>query len=302
MRNALRFSVLLGIWLCSEPAHADAPATAKTSAPPGSGREAPHATNETAPSDPVAELYNKAQNRYLEGDVEAALHLMEQCYELSHRPNLLYNLAQIYRELGQCEPALKNYEQYLKESPNGERRDAAEQYVKELVKQCPPKESNTGSAPTTPLAPSQTNQVSAPAAPTVRVVPMQVTSGDRTGYWTPMRQGGWTLTAIGVAAAVGSVYFAVQAREAKLDAEQILRDAKADPTRTVWADRGGNAREDDFRHGRMLAIAFGGISAAALGAGIAALVLAPSTSVTTHGHLSLTVAPSVVGGGYIGHF
>lgn len=279
MRNALRSSVLLGILLTSVPSHADAPVPASETAP--------------ASGDPVAELYNQAQNRYLEGDVEAALQFMEQCYELSHRPNLLYNLAQIYRELDRCEPALKNYRQYLKESPNGERREVAEHYVNELGKKCPPKESpsSPARASNVPSPPPEDVVPASPGIPTQTIVP------ERASYWTPTRQGGWILTAIGAAAAVGSVYFALQAREATRDAEQIQRDA-SDKPRPIWQERGGNARVDDFYYDRKLAIAFGGVSAAALGAGIVALVLAPSTPASRHGHVSLTVAPNTVGGGY----
>src|SRR5512133_112330 len=261
------------------------------------GADVPASEAASTSGDLVADLYSKAQNRYLEGDVEAALQFMEQCDELSRRPNLLYNLAQIYRELDRCEPALKNYQQYLKESPNGERREVAEHYVQELGKRCPPKEKEATSGPSSPVKSlAYSPQPVAPASP---VLPQTTATGpERARYWTPVRQAGWALSAIGAAAALGSVYFALQAREATRDAEHILRDARENPTPPVWEERDGNARNHDYYYDRKLAIVFGGVSVAALGAGIVALVLAPSAPASRHGHASLTVVPNAVGGGY----
>src|SRR3954470_11151746 len=79
-------------------AQAEPPAAA---APPAQA-EPPAATAGTAESgdQAAARLYHEAEARYGEGDVPGALVRMQEAYAHSGRPELLFNLGELERELG----------------------------------------------------------------------------------------------------------------------------------------------------------------------------------------------------------
>src|SRR5688572_5100567 len=70
--------------------------------------DAAFAANET-PALRAAELFREAEALYVIGDVAGALERMQSAYDVSGRPELLFNLGQLQRELGHCVEAVTNY-------------------------------------------------------------------------------------------------------------------------------------------------------------------------------------------------
>jgi tetratricopeptide (TPR) repeat protein len=77
-------------------------------------------------------LFEKAQANYQGGSYQAAIVLFKQAYDLVHDPVYLFNLAQSYRRVSDCEAATDNYRQYLAESPKAENKAKVEQWLVEL--------------------------------------------------------------------------------------------------------------------------------------------------------------------------
>jgi hypothetical protein len=214
----------------------------------------------TAESDPAG-LFLRAQARYEAGDTAGALVLMRRAHELSRRPELLFNLGELERELGACEPALREYRAYLSEATAGARREQAEHRVRELETQCPP---------VTPVAPA-VHVTAPPPAPAPR--PQASLPADPPApYFTPLRIAGWSAVGAGLVTGTLATYFAVRAAGHESDLEASIRNPSSD-----GFSRRDKELESDGRQSAQLARAFG-ISAAGLAAVGAALLLLPSSS------------------------
>jgi len=233
--------------------------------------EAVQATPPSVPSAPAsgaegdpASLFRDAQARYETGDTAGALALMRRAYELSHRPELLFNLGELERELKACEPALSDYRAYLTEATAGARREQAERRVRELEAECPP---------VTPVA---------PAAPAAHVTPPPPAPAPRphatvqpnppAPYFTPLRIGGWSAVGASVITGTLATYFTVKAAGDESDLEASIRRASS-----TGFSRQDKELESDGRHSAQLARALG-ISAAGLATVGVALLLLPSSS------------------------
>src|SRR5262249_25111144 len=76
-----------------------------------------------AAADPAAQaradaLFEKGQTAYQAGSYKDATELFKQAYELVRDPVYLFNIAQSYRKVLDCENASDFYNRYLTESPN----------------------------------------------------------------------------------------------------------------------------------------------------------------------------------------
>lgn len=139
---------------------------------------------------------------------------MRESYRLSQRPELLYNLARLERELQECQASLEDYRRYLARVPNGRYRDDATQSIGQLERECPAADP----APT---------QIPAPLGPTAPALgtpdqrpPPPVDAAAK--YWTPPRVIGWSAIATGVVAEGGMLYFWLAAKAAKGDYQTIV--------------------------------------------------------------------------------
>ncbi len=61
--------------------------------------------------------------RYKEGEYQAAIDHFELAYDITHAPELLYNIGRCYEELGNKQRAVSRYELYLQLSPDVEDAD-----------------------------------------------------------------------------------------------------------------------------------------------------------------------------------
>ena len=78
------------------------------------------------------DLYEQGNTHYDLAEYDQAIELFKQAYALSHRPTLLYNIAQAYRLKNDCEQALQVYKNYLRVDPNSPFRAKVETRIAEM--------------------------------------------------------------------------------------------------------------------------------------------------------------------------
>jgi tetratricopeptide (TPR) repeat protein len=78
------------------------------------------------------DLYEQGNTHYDLAEYDQAIELFKQAYSLSHRPTLLYNIAQAYRLKGDCEQALQVYKNYLRVDPSSPFRAKVESRIAEM--------------------------------------------------------------------------------------------------------------------------------------------------------------------------
>lgn len=84
--------------------------------------EPPSASSSTGASSEertrALELYRRSRERYELGDYEQAAALLREAHALHAEPNLLYNLARAYGNVGRFEEAIDAYERFLEAVPD----------------------------------------------------------------------------------------------------------------------------------------------------------------------------------------
>ncbi|HTR51061.1 MAG TPA: tetratricopeptide repeat protein [Kofleriaceae bacterium] len=88
--------------------------------------------DEPSPQIKAAVLFEQAQADYEAGKYQAAIELFQRAYELVHDPVYLFNLAQSYRKVLDCEQATVFYKRYLDESPDAANKAKVQQWLVEL--------------------------------------------------------------------------------------------------------------------------------------------------------------------------
>jgi tetratricopeptide (TPR) repeat protein len=104
-----------------------------------------------------------AKDHYAKAELGAALADLAEAYHLDPRPDLLYAMAQIEVELGDCAGAVAHYKQYLGTNPSQKARDAAEKSKAACEAKLGMKPEDTSPHPPPPP----------PPAPVKRVEPVQ---------------------------------------------------------------------------------------------------------------------------------
>ena len=192
--------------------------------PEGQSRTGGVPADARAQTEQAAEAaYEQAHVKYARNDLKGALESMRESYRLCQRPELLYNLAMLERELHECSLAIADYTSYLQQVPQGRYREAAEKANAELAGECPvavaappPSAAPQAAAPllvtkveTTPTRESRTPAIAPPDPP----------------YWTPPRVIGWSAVTAGVLAGAGALYFTVAALSARDDYQNSINAA-----------------------------------------------------------------------------
>jgi len=77
------------------------------------------------------------RKHYADGEFNEAADHFVKAYDLTHAPELLYNLARCYEHLGENERAADQYEMYLRMSPDAEDRAEVEQKIAALKPAAP---------------------------------------------------------------------------------------------------------------------------------------------------------------------
>ena len=143
--------------------------------------------------------FDEAQLDYKLGRFDEALEGYRSAYELVAHPDLLFNIGQCYRQMGNCERALFFYRQFLEDAPQAENRPL----VMELIAECerieppapPPPEPPPPAAPPPAPPPIAAPPPPAPPAPLVETEVQDEPAPIYTTWWF------WTATAAVVAAA-----------------------------------------------------------------------------------------------------
>ena len=150
----------------------------------------------------AVELSKKSRDAYRERRFDEAIALLREARSLTREPVLLYNLGRAYEGRGDLERAVESYEEYLREAPDADERDATARRIealkRELAARTPPMTSRA--APAAAPTPAPALPPGAPANATPSVVPFVVA--------------GLGLATIGAGAIVG-----LMARGAHSDAE-----------------------------------------------------------------------------------
>jgi len=211
----LAASALACLGLASPPVGADEAKEAAPAPAPDPGLEG------IAAGDQAAEAFGRALQQHAAGDLEGARTSMLESYRLSHRAELLYNIARIEAALGKCPAALAAYRDYLQQVPEGRYRVEAREASEQLQAQCPPEAAPSSAA----LATLASESGAAPAAAVPATVePQQARDSgvaraptrppSSAGRAATVRWIGWSAIAGGALATGGSVYFTLAAVDA----------------------------------------------------------------------------------------
>jgi tetratricopeptide (TPR) repeat protein len=77
-------------------------------------------------------LFEKGRADYDAGQYQAAIELFKQAYQLVHDPVYLFNIAQSYRKVLDCEQAFDYYSRYLSESPDASNKAMVQRWLTEI--------------------------------------------------------------------------------------------------------------------------------------------------------------------------
>jgi tetratricopeptide (TPR) repeat protein len=98
----------------------------------------------------AARSFEEAEVHYKLQEYQAALKGYEESYRLSKEPDLLYNIAQCYRQLGKKQEAVRGYRSYLRENPNTKIKAQVEENIATLEQEIAQEaKSRPASQPTT---------------------------------------------------------------------------------------------------------------------------------------------------------
>ena len=213
---------------------------------------------------------------------------MRESYRLSGRSELLYNIARLEDEGGDCSASLADYRQYLERVPQGQYRSAAAQASTDLRARCRPAADAEQQPASVPAAAVDAGALASSALPTTSPVSTQAAEPASTAPAAPpvdrakpaspapaagntRRWLGWSAVAAGGLASAGAIYFTVSALNARSRFRSSLQtEADGGP----YADFG--LRDDQHRDQRWAAV-LGVAGGALLGGGVLVLVLGSRT-------------------------
>jgi len=92
----------------------------------------PTTTPDAQPAGPGKELYDEGTKHYDLAEYPAAIESFRASYDLVPQPLLLFDIAQAYRQLHDCEHARTFYKNYLRNLPTADNRDKVEHFITEM--------------------------------------------------------------------------------------------------------------------------------------------------------------------------
>lgn len=235
--------------------------------------------------DDAAVAYQAALDLHAAGDLKGALARMRESYRLSQRDELLYNIAKIEAELGDCSASLADYRLYVERVPTGRFRDSASAATRELEASC--SVTTPASVASPPVLPAMTtSSTPAPLVDEQSSLPppqQREAANERMLPWL-----GWSAVATGGLAGLGAAYFTIQAVHAR---DEFRASVEAD-------ERGGDPYDlslQDKQHrnqrwAQVLGVA-GGVLASG---GVLWLVLGPREPGRNPSTAQVHVAPGLL--------
>ena len=252
-------------------------------APAPVGAEQP----EASATDPAAAAFKRSLDRYAAGDLQGALEAMRESHRLSNRTELLYNIARIEEEVGDCPASLADYNRYLQLVPNGRYRQPATEASQKLEKRCPqtaPVEPAPTVAPQ-PIAPPAPPAPAATPKPHDQRNPQQLAAKP----WTPPSVVGWASVALGAVAGAGAIYFTVAAADAR-DRFQ----SRVDAFKSGFGPLDVSLGHEQHRDQRWAAV-LGATSGALVAGGVIVLLLAPRATTPPASNAAVYLTPGEFG-------
>ena len=76
--------------------------------------------------------FDRGQKAFNLGKFDDALEQYQKAYDAKPIPDILFNIGQCYRNLGDYEAAIFSFKKYLKLAPDAENREETEEYIAEL--------------------------------------------------------------------------------------------------------------------------------------------------------------------------
>jgi hypothetical protein len=204
----------------------------------GFAQESAASTSED-PNARAAALFDEAEARYVAGDVAGALAAMQASYDVSKRAELLFNLGELRRELGQCTEARESYTAYLEQVAESPHRERAVRALDVLRVECPEPvaSSPVASAPRPSVAASEPRP-----APVTFVRPIAAPPEAQPKSWAPTAIVAWSAIGAAVVTGAGATYLAVKAAndesrlEARIKTLQSQGGGVSDADRELEAD------------------------------------------------------------------
>lgn len=223
--------------------------------------ETPPASESPAKASPrtASELYAAAEERYAAGDLPAALTYMQACYDTTQNPKLLFNLADLHRELSHCQEAVALYQRYLDTASHGSKRALASERIAALSQNCPPLAAKTSSDPIPHPIPTASSE---------KPTQVQPAPPPQTHRWRTI---GWVAAATGAVTATATVYFAVKTKQASSDIAEW--NAATHPKGLEYSSTGIEERRTDFARNQAIAITCGILTAVAAGTVVSAFAV-----------------------------
>lgn len=99
-----------------------------------------------AATEEASKAFWSGKEYYDQGQYREAQEQFRKAYDLTNDAALLYDIAQSYRKMGQCELALQNYQQFLRVAPPSALVSQAEKHVSTLQSTCPASQSEEPTA------------------------------------------------------------------------------------------------------------------------------------------------------------
>lgn len=96
----------------------------------------PAAAQPEAAKQKAKQLYQQGKTQFDLGNFEDAVKLFKEAYATSPYPELLFNIAQAYRQMGDCRQALFFYKRYITVAGNSANKPLVEEHIRELTKTC----------------------------------------------------------------------------------------------------------------------------------------------------------------------
>ncbi len=191
------------------------------------------------------DLVEQAAQAYDQNQLDEALRLLSRAYQLSPRPSILYNQAQVLRAKDDCAAALEAYRRFIAAAaPDDANRERAERRRDEM-QACVARQSPPAAAP----ARLNLQETARPDPPAGVAVTAPVPTPEEQHPRRPrraLRVGGWSLLGASVVAAGAAAVLAWEAHDIQNEVNADLQRA-----RTVWsgdlAARAGEGQNDATR-------------------------------------------------------
>jgi tetratricopeptide (TPR) repeat protein len=184
-------------------------------------------------------LFEKGQAMYLSDQFQGAIELFKQAYELVRDPVYLFNIAQSYRKVADCEGSFDYYTQYLQAAPDAENKAKVQQWLRELEPCVEDRKREHDAAQRAEQLERERKEEEArrqlqPALPPP--LPPRDTEVDSGGGWRAAGYIGMAIGAVGLGAAA---FYSVEGAGARDDLKQLCAGG------CVWTDPKVHALDSD---------------------------------------------------------